>query len=89
VLTEVVWLIVKHPRYSGTSRIVKVESKDHFNQLIGTNTSGKPTVQKGTPTSRRDLSKVQQVLVVFNANWIDTCLHTYSMWARFSNKYTT
>ena len=33
------WIILKNPRYSGSSKLIKIESKDHFFELVGKDVS--------------------------------------------------
>ena len=32
---------------------------------------------------------MKSTLIVFTANWADTCFYTYPIWVRWSNRFTT
>ena len=84
------WIILKNPRYSGPSKLIKIESKDHFFELVGKDVSPSTgTNQQASKNHNKDFSKVKSTFLVFNANWCDQCYYTYSLWVKFANKYTT
>ena len=35
------------------------------------------------------LSEMNQTLLIFTANWCESCQYTYSMWLKFANRFST
>lgn len=37
----------------------------------------------------KDFTKLYSTVVIFNANWNDSCYHTYSLWVKLAAKFST
>ena len=81
------WLILKNPVYSGPTKIIKVESKEHFMELIGKPEKNERQTKKSS--EGKDFSKTNHCIAIFNAIYSDNCYYTYSLWAKMAEKYTT
>ena len=44
---------------------------------------------KSKKNKNQSHSKVMTTLLVFTANWCETCVYTYTMWVNFANRFTT
>jgi hypothetical protein len=49
----------------------------------------KANTKKNQSQPQKDYTKIQHTLVIFNALWSDSCYFTYSLWAKFANRFTT
>jgi|TARA_B110000305_G_C18868016_1_gene371822 thiol:disulfide interchange protein len=37
----------------------------------------------------KNYKELQTTLIVFTAQWCETCVNTYSIWIKFANRFTT
>lgn len=43
----------------------------------------------GHKPKEKSFDEMKTTLLLFTANWCDTCVFTYSMWIKFANRFTT
>ena len=107
LLCFVLWLILKQPKYSGPSKLIRgfKSTDEFFEEILGYEQSklivGLKAEQhfaaeqklrrkgKATKGTEQNFSKINNTLLIFTANWCETCVYTYSMWVKFANRFTT
>lgn len=107
LLCFVLWLILKQPKYSGPSKLVKrFRSNDEFfedilgyeadEMVVGLKAEQHAEAErkrrakgKKSKEAGQNFSDINSTLLVFTANWCETCTYTYSMWVKFANRFTT
>eukprot|EP01017_Pseudomicrothorax_dubius_P027919 TRINITY_DN3273_c0_g2_i2.p1 TRINITY_DN3273_c0_g2~~TRINITY_DN3273_c0_g2_i2.p1 ORF type:complete len:274 (-),score=59.32 TRINITY_DN3273_c0_g2_i2:95-916(-) len=83
----VIWLFFKLPKYDGPTRMVRIQNEEEFNKLISKETRVGNKVASPSELPYEKMSKMW--FVELYVDWADTCQYTKSIWAEFSNKYTT
>ena len=69
--------------YSEESLIVGLKAEQHFAEE-------KKKRRKGKIVKNEQIaSNINNTLLIFTANWCETCVYTYSMWVKFANRFTT
>eukprot|EP00343_Euplotes_focardii_P003502 CAMPEP_0205816886 /NCGR_PEP_ID=MMETSP0205-20121125/23397_1 /ASSEMBLY_ACC=CAM_ASM_000278 /TAXON_ID=36767 /ORGANISM="Euplotes focardii, Strain TN1" /LENGTH=175 /DNA_ID=CAMNT_0053106127 /DNA_START=256 /DNA_END=783 /DNA_ORIENTATION=- len=82
LISFIMWLIVKIPRYNGKSNIVKLKTEDEFEQFLA-------AFETKDKNKKKNYGEMNSSLIIFGASWCDNCTFTYPLWVEFSNKYGT
>jgi thiol-disulfide isomerase/thioredoxin len=88
------YLFFRTPKYDGPNKMVRIKSQEHFEELV---LSKKPSMsdsryQEARDKNRndnKDMSEMNMWLVLFFADWAETCVFTKPIWAEYSIKYST
>jgi hypothetical protein len=87
LIAFILWLVLKLPRYSGPSKIVKLKNEKEFREFI--TPKSEKTNAKRREGAKKNYSEVYSTMVIFQAFYDDNCTFTYPLWADFSNKFST
>ena len=81
--------------------MIKIKSLDHFyseilaqeedDLIIGLQADQLQKKEKKLKEKKKvkALSEMNHTLLIFTANWCESCQYTYSMWLKFANRFST
>ena len=92
ILCFMLWLVLSHPKYGNSSKMIKAKNPAELVELLGLD-SEKDLEQlskaKRNEKAKKSLTSVETTVLVFTASWADQCYFTYPLWVRFANRFTT
>ena len=71
--------------YQADDLIVGLASQEYLKKKMKENKK----LKGANKPKEKSLDQMDSTLLVFTANWCDTCVYTHSLWVKFANRFST
>lgn len=71
--------------YDESEIIIGLRAQEYFKKKLKDNKK----LKGANKPKEKSFKEIKTTLLVFSANWAETCLYTHPMWIKFANRFTT